>query len=106
MTTTRALQQEIVAHKRRKGFNISCHDREVLLAMRELGELHEALDHNRRDEIGGELADVAIYLLTIAEMHGLDLGEEVVRKMEVNRSRRYEPDESGTLVRVEEPVQS
>ena len=36
-----------------------------------------------------ELADVAIYLLGLAEILDVDLGKEVRRKMDINRRRRY-----------------
>ena len=36
-----------------------------------------------------ELADVAIYLLGLAEILDVDLGQEVRRKMDINRRRRY-----------------
>ena len=39
--------------------------------------------------LGEELADVAIYLLGLAEILHIDLGAEVERKMEINRRRRY-----------------
>jgi NTP pyrophosphatase (non-canonical NTP hydrolase) len=72
----------------------------VCLTTRELAELHEAIDKGRADEVGGELADVAIYVLSLAEMRGLDLGEEIEKKMAVNRGRRYERGPGGVHVRV------
>ena len=40
-------------------------------------------------DLGEELADVAIYLLGLAEILDVDLGQEVRRKMDINRRRRY-----------------
>jgi NTP pyrophosphatase (non-canonical NTP hydrolase) len=98
--STRELQADIVEHKRRMGFNTTSADREICLAMRELGELHEAIDNGDPKAVGAELADVAIYLLTLAEMRHRDLGEEITRKMEVNKARRYKRGPGGSHVRV------
>jgi NTP pyrophosphatase (non-canonical NTP hydrolase) len=35
------------------------------------------------------LADVAIFLLGISEMVGSDLGEDILKKMEINKRRKY-----------------
>lgn len=39
--------------------------------------------------MGEELADVAIFLLGIAEMLDKDLGVEITKKMKVNKNRIY-----------------
>ena len=39
--------------------------------------------------MGEELADVAIYLLGIAEILHIDLEREIERKMDINRQRQY-----------------
>jgi NTP pyrophosphatase (non-canonical NTP hydrolase) len=67
MASTRELQAAIMAHKRRMGFNTTDVHREVCLTTRELAELHEAIDKGRADEVGGELADVAIYVLSLLD---------------------------------------
>ena len=43
--------------------------------------------------IGGELADIAIYLVRLADVLGIDLGEAVESKMKVNEAR-YTVEES------------
>ncbi|WP_234350595.1 MazG nucleotide pyrophosphohydrolase domain-containing protein [Streptomyces sp. XY66] len=48
---------------------------------------------------GEELADVFLYLVAIAEMQGVDLGEEVARKIEKNARREYTAGANGTLLR-------
>ena len=39
--------------------------------------------------LGEELADVAIYLLGLAEICQIDLGCEIEKKMKVNENREY-----------------
>jgi hypothetical protein len=53
------------------------------------GAMAEAFDAWRkgRDDLGEELADVAIHLLGLAEMTGIDLLEEIEAKMARNAAR-------------------
>ena len=53
-----------------------------------MGEAYQAWSRQKPD-LGEELADVAIYLLGLAEILDVDLGQEVRRKMDINRRRRY-----------------
>jgi NTP pyrophosphatase (non-canonical NTP hydrolase) len=57
------------------------------------GEVAEAFDAWRkgRSDVGEELADVAIYLLGLAEMLGVELQEEVAAKLAKNTDRIYRP---------------
>ncbi len=76
--------------------------RNLLLALvGEVGELAEQMQWASDDEIlvrmetesgpvEEELADVAIYLLRLADVLGIDLTQAIERKMEANRDR-YEP---------------
>ena len=50
--------------------------------------------------LGEELADVAIYLLGLAEILHVDLESEIVRKIEINRKRKY-VTENGVLKKAE-----
>ena len=43
-----------------------------------------------RDELGGELADVMLYLLQLASVSGIDLEAAVLKKIEVNRTRTWD----------------
>lgn len=43
-----------------------------------------AYAETHREEIGDEMADVLIYLLELADVMGIDLGDAVVRKIEKN----------------------
>lgn len=56
-----------------------------------MGEVSEAFDaYNKKlNTLGSELADVAIYLLGLAEMLGINLSEEIQKKILVNENREY-----------------
>lgn len=67
------------------------------------GEVAEAFDAWRRgrDTVGEELADVALFVLSLAEMNGVDLQAAIEEKITKNAGRRYVADEkSGSLTRV------
>lgn len=84
----KAVQQEIYQNKVDKNWNISNIETELCLMQGEIAEFYEAY-RKRLPNIGEELADVAIYLLGIAEILHLDLEKEIEGKMRVNRRRQY-----------------
>jgi len=43
------------------------------------------------DELAGELADVALYLLQLASICGIDLEEAILQKLAINQQREW-PD--------------
>ncbi|MGI5185412.1 MazG-like family protein [Dactylosporangium sp. CA-152071] len=98
----RAAQKLAWENKQAKGFNTT----DVALEFGLLhGELAEAFNAWRRQqpELGEELADVALFLFSLAEMTGCDLQSEIERKLHKNAARRYERDPaSGTMHRVAE----
>lgn len=55
------------------------------------GELSEACEAylKKKDDLGEELADVALYLLGLSEILGINLEEEIMNKMEKNEKREY-----------------
>ena len=60
-------------------------------------EAAEVLEHFQfgeevkdRDELGGELADVTLYLLQLASVSGINLEEAVLKKIEVNKKREWD----------------
>jgi 8-oxo-dGTP diphosphatase len=64
-------------------------------------EANEVLEHFQwhedvkdRDELAGELADVALYLLQLASVSGIDLEQAILKKLEVNSSREWDGEES------------
>lgn len=82
------LQKRVYQNKVDHGFNVTDVREEFLLLYGEVGEAFEACERGGPG-LGEELADVAIYLLGLAEILHIDLGAEVERKMEINRRRRY-----------------
>ena len=44
----------------------------------------------KKDDLGEELADVAIFLLGISEILGVDLQSEIEKKIKVNSERQYQ----------------
>ena len=88
MKTIRELQTEAYQNKLDKGFNVTDVNLEFCLTYGELAEAHEAW-RQKRPDVGEELADVAIYLMGLAEILGVDLQAEVERKVRKNRRREY-----------------
>jgi NTP pyrophosphatase (non-canonical NTP hydrolase) len=99
----REVQKRAWENKLAKGFNTTDLPLEFALAHAELSEAFEAARKNP-DTLGEELADVLIFLTSIAEMAGVDLDSAVEAKMAKNVTRRYERSATGTLIKVgEEP---
>lgn len=92
-------QKEVYQNKVNHGFNITDLNMEFCLAYGELGEAYMAW-LKQKEDLGEELADVAIYLLGIAEILGIDLETEIVNKMEKNKKRVYKKV-NGVLVKEE-----
>jgi 8-oxo-dGTP diphosphatase len=60
-------------------------------------EANEVLEHFQwrddlkdKDELASELADVALYLLQLASVSGIDLEQAVLKKLETNASRSWD----------------
>lgn len=60
-------------------------------------EASEVLEHfqwgenaSSREELAGELADVMLYLLQIASLSEIDLGQAVLDKLDINYGRTWE----------------
>ncbi|MEX0300152.1 MAG: dATP/dGTP pyrophosphohydrolase domain-containing protein [Kordiimonas sp.] len=68
----------------------------VTRAISEMEELLEAVENNDTAEIGKEAADVAILLWRLMEQNGLDLSQEIMKKMQENRTREWAPKGDGT----------
>jgi len=45
-----------------------------------------------KDELGSELADVALYLLQLASVSKISLEEAILKKIEVNKTRTWNDD--------------
>jgi NTP pyrophosphatase (non-canonical NTP hydrolase) len=60
-------------------------------------EANEVLEHFQwqenlkdQDALAGELADVALYLLQLASISGIDLEQAILEKLETNASRTWD----------------
>jgi NTP pyrophosphatase (non-canonical NTP hydrolase) len=59
-------------------------------------EAAEILEHFQwnedfdNDELAGELADVALYLLQLASISGIDLEEAILKKLKLNARREWD----------------
>ncbi|MBE5784314.1 MAG: hypothetical protein E7330_00785 [Clostridiales bacterium] len=85
----RAAQKAVYKNKVDKGFNVTDVSKEFCLLYGEVAEAYEAWKR-RHDNVGEELADIAIYLLGLSEILGVDLASEVESKMKINQDREYE----------------
>lgn len=95
----REAQQLVWRNKLAKGFNTTDVPLEFMLLHSEVAESFQAWRRGLPG-LGEELADVALFVLALAEMNGVDLGSEITRKIAVNAGRRYLPDGNGVPVRV------
>ena len=94
------LQKDVYQNKINHGFNITDLNMEFCLAYGELGEAYMAW-LKKKDDLGEELADVAIYLMGISEILGLDLGKEIEQKIKKNAKRIYK-NVNGVLIKEED----
>lgn len=63
-------------------------------------EANEVLEHfqwrdatDHPDDLAGELADVALYLLQLAKISGIDLEEAILKKLDQNYGRIWDQSE-------------
>lgn len=94
------LQKDVYQNKINHGFNVTDLNMEFCLAYGELGEAYMAW-LKKKDDLGEELADVAIYLMGISEILGLDLGKEIEQKIKINAKRIYK-NVNGVLIKEED----
>lgn len=88
MIDLRRLQKEAFDNKVAKGFNTTDIALEFCLMNTEVAEAFLAYRYKQSD-VGEELADIAIYLLGLAQILGVDLEKEIPNKLEKNRDRVY-----------------
>jgi len=88
MIDLKQLQKRVYQNKIAKGFNVTDIYKEFCYTY---GELTEACESymKKKDDVGEELADVTLYLMSLAEILGIDLENEILSKMEKNEKRQY-----------------
>lgn len=82
------IQKEIWQNKLNKGFNTTDINKEFCFLYGEVGEAYDAW-RKRKDDLGEELADIAIYLMGLSEMLGFDLEDQIKNKVSKNAKRIY-----------------
>lgn len=97
MSDLKKYQKLVYENKVQKGFNVTNIETEFLLIYGEIAEAFEAYKKNEMANLGEELADVAIYLLGLSEILGIDLDEEIAKKIEINQNREYVSDANGYM---------
>ena len=80
MVDLKKIQKEIYQNKVNKGFNVTDINKEFCLTYGEVAEAYEAW-RKKKDDLGEELADVAIYLLGLSEILGINLEDEIQKKV-------------------------
>lgn len=86
--TLKEMQKAVYQNKLDKGFNVTDVNKEFCLLYGEVAEAYEAW-RKKEPNVGEEFADIAIYLLGLAEILGVDLGSEIEKKMMINTQRQY-----------------
>ncbi len=107
MVDLKELQKEVIRNKIEKGFNTSDMALEFCRAHEELSEAFSKYNKNQ-DGVAEEFADVAIFLLGMCESLGYDMEKELVRKIEINKNRKYikskSPDGKDVFIRVKSDI--
>jgi NTP pyrophosphatase (non-canonical NTP hydrolase) len=107
MVDLKELQKEVMRNKLEKGFNTSDMALEFCRAHEELSEAFSKYNKGQ-DGVAEEFADVAIFLLGMCESLGYDLEKELVRKIEINKNRKYvkskSPDGKDVFIRVKSDI--
>jgi len=101
MVDLKELQKKVMQNKIEKGFSMEMAN-EFCRAHEELSEAFSKWNKNQ-DGVAEEFADVAIFLLGMSEQLGFDLESELVRKIEINKNRKYKkmksPDGKDIFIR-------
>ncbi len=97
--TLRDFQQYVLQMKQERGFNTADKFYECCLLAEECGEVISAVRKNSKNgsigsgskvgDVAEELADVFIYICSLANMHGIDLEQAFRDKEEKNKQRTW-----------------
>lgn len=106
MIDLKELQKQVMQNKIDKGFSMEMAN-EFCRAHEELSEAFSKWNKNQ-EGVAEELADVAIFLLGMCEQLGYDLEHEIIRKIEINKNRKYiktkSPNGKDIFVRVKTDI--
>ncbi|MEI8174382.1 MAG: hypothetical protein WCG28_00335 [bacterium] len=106
MIDLKKLQKEVMQNKLEKGFNTTNVALEFCRAHEELSEAFSK--HNKHQPgVAEEFADVMIFILGMCETMNFDLEKELIRKIEINKRRKYKkeksPDGDDIFIRIKTP---
>lgn len=93
MVDLKQLQKEVMRNKLEKGFNTNDIAQEFCRAYEELSEAFSKY-HKGQLGVAEEFADVTIFILGMCEQMGFDLEKELVRKIDINKKRKYKKEKS------------
>src|SRR3989338_7440615 len=93
MADLKKLQKEVMRNKVEKGFNLTDTALEFCRAHEELSEAFSKFNKGK-DGVAEEFADVMIFILGMCENMGFDLEKELIRKIEINKKRKYKKEKS------------
>ena len=88
MIDIKDLQKKVMENKTKKGFNTTDVKEEFCHLHEEVSEAFRAY-FMKHETVGEELADVMIYLLSIADILEVDLEASLIKKIEKNERREY-----------------
>lgn len=94
------IQKQVYQNKLNKGFNVTDVSKEFCYLYGEVAEAYDAW-RKKKDSVGEELADVAIFLLGLSEILDINLEEEIQKKVYKNSKREYKIID-GVTTRVKE----
>lgn len=92
-------QKEVYQNKIDKGFSLDPNFNFNLL-YGEVGEAFEAY-YKKHDDLGSEFADIVIYVMGLCETLGIDLEDELIKKIDKNKNRKYKK-ENGAFIKITE----
>ena len=92
-------QKEVYQNKLDKGFSLDPNFNFNLL----YGEVSEAYEayYKKHDDLGSEFADIVIYVMGLCETLGIDLEDELTKKIDKNKKRNYKQVD-GAYIRIED----
>ena len=88
MIDLKKVQKELWKNKKAKDFNTTDINLEFCFTFDELAEAFRVY-RKKLPDLGEELADVMLYLLSLAKMLHVDLEKELIKKLRKNKKRLY-----------------